>query len=435
MSALLGLALVAAAPVTLTSVAYSADRPTIAVVGMHHQGFDVDQQARAIRLLVRAIEDTGDFEPLDADDVGLRIRGRERVIVEEGLLDVAIEKLYAGKGLYHQASPDGALPTLQAAVGDFLRAMPATNTVTALWEAWVYIGTCHLYASEPNPEAARVAFQNAAALLPQRPLNAALFPPNVVEAYERERTYLSLFPVRLEIDTDSPATVWVDGVEHGSAPVSVTGLVPGEHHVVARGQGTLGYAIVGVDVPEEQGGAPQSARPETIKDVKVSMRRPLLGQAADSRVGRSQQTSSLYHALANRSADIDYVLMVGVDATTLFLQLLDARTEALSKTLELDRMDALDPALHAVEELPRLLELIGDGARLTATIGAAAPLDVGANSQLALLLLQPTDYVLDPPRASLKRRRRNRVIGVVTGFVLAGAGATAGFVYLANQNN
>ena len=388
---------------------------------MHEAGRAQFDQDVIVRDLVRTLESTKRFDALGPDEVAQRIAGRERVIVEEGLLEVAVEKLHTGKGLYHQGLPDEALATLQAAVGDFMRAMPATNTVSDLWEAWVYIGTCHLQHDPPATTAARIAFQNAASLLPQRPLNPALFPPDVVEAYETERHYLHLFPLILDVRADGPATIWIDGVEHGRAPTRVEGLVPGEHHVVARGEGTLGYALATSTAPELVAGSPPaSPRPPTFGEARLSLRLPVLGQALDSRVGRSQQTAALYLALANRAAGLDFVLLVGADEGVVHLQLLDARNESLSEPLSLPHTG--DPGATAVAGLERLLDLVGEDTRLVRTVGAAVPLDVGANSRLAALLLLPQDFGSAPYQRA-RRRRRGVVAGVSAALAVVAAGA------------
>lgn len=421
----------ALAILTLCSVAHSADRPTVAVVGVHQPGTGRDAQDEAIRALVRVIDEAKDFDALDASDVALRILGREQVVVEEGLLEGAVEKLNAGKGLYHHASPDAALLTLQTAAGEFMRAMPATNTVSGLWETWVYIGTCNLQSERPNRATARLAFQNAAALFPQRPLNSALFPPNVVEAYEQERAFLSQFPVSLEVKTDGPATVWVDGVKRGRAPVKVEGLLPGDHYVVARGDGTLGYDIVSTQVPDLDDAPETGIRPPTLVDARVSMRLPILGQASDSVLGRSQQTASLYMALGKRAFDVDYVLLAGVDDKKLYLQLLDARTESLSETLELPYTDRADDEI--TEAVPQLLAMVGPRDFLIRTSGTAAPLDVGANSRLAQMLLLPQESPI-PKQGNRNRKKKRGLAAAVIGAVVVSAAAAGSFVYVATQN-
>lgn len=398
---------------------------------MHQPGVGREAQDEAIRAIAKAVEETGDFDALDADDVALRIRGREQVIVEEGLLDGAVEKLDAGKGLYHHASPEAALLTLQTAAGEFMRAMPATNTASGLWETWVYIGTCNLQSRDPNEETARLAFQNAAALFPLRPLNPALFPPNVVRAYEAERTFLARFPVTIEVRTDGPATVWVDGVKRGKAPVKVEGLLPGEHYIVARGEGTLGYDIVTTDVPARSDVPESGERPPTLVDSRLSMRLPILGQASDSQLGRSQQTSALYLSLGKRATDVDYVMIVGVDDDQLFLQLLDARNESMSETLKLPYDGTADDEVLAA--LPRLLGMVGPRDFLVATSGTAAPLDVGANSRLAQMLLLPQELVMPGPNGRIRKKRRG-VAAAVIGAVVVSAAATGSFVFFATRN-
>ncbi|MBX2796640.1 MAG: hypothetical protein KTR31_03190 [Myxococcales bacterium] len=396
-------------------------------MGMHQNGLGRPGQDRAVRAIVRVIEQDDRFEVLNPRDMGERIRGRESVIVEEGLLATAAAALNTGKGLYNQGAPEDALLSLEAAVADFLRAMPATNTVTDLWEAWVYIGTCHMNRETPNMEAAKAAFQNAAALVPARPLNTALFPPNVVSAYQAERAFLAGYPIDLKVTTDGPATVWVDGIERGSSPVTVSGLLPGEHYIVARGKGTQGFELVPATIPEP--GAESAGRPPRQETVRVAMRLPALGQAADSVVGRTQQTAALYQALGKRSQEVDYVLMVGVHDDTLHMQWLHGPSEALSAALEVPYADMADD--EALQAIPQMLEMIDDRGALTQSVGAAIPLDVGANSTLASMLLQP-EVNRSPTDEGNKGERRGRRRGLaigLTSLLVAGAAAAGGTYY------
>ena len=410
------------------AVALGADRPTLAVVGLHEPGRSREDQERLVRVMERTVRDAGRVTVLDPVDLKERVRGLETVIVEDGLLSSAIANLNTGKGLVNQAAPDAALLSLETSVGEFLRALPAADAVDDLWEAWVYIGMCRL-AISGSTEASAVAFQNAVALAPQRPLDAALFPPHVVEAYESERRFLSTFPMELQVTTDGPATVWVDGVERGRAPLRVDGLVPGEHYVVARGRGTQGYSIVPAAIPPRQGGV-EIVRPVTQERVRIAMRLPPRGQAADSVMARRQQAAALYEAIGRRARDVDYLLLAGVESGRLLLQLHDARRGLFSSAVEVPVGDDVEEALRPA--LTNLVAMIDEEGRLRSTAGAAVPLLVSANPLLAELLVKPSLEALPGPAVADAGRRGQERRGrgwVGVGVGVLGAAIAGGTVY------
>ncbi|HHO54443.1 MAG TPA: hypothetical protein ENK18_27125 [Deltaproteobacteria bacterium] len=416
--------------VTLSLPAYSADRPTIGIVGMHQAGLGSDGQLRAVNAITRAIEQTNRFTALRPEGVAVRIQGREAVIVEEGLSAIALEQLNTGKALYNQAAPEDAIPILESAIVSFRRVMPAINTVTELWEAWLYLGMSQLQRDEPDPDAAALALSNAVTLAPTRPLNDALFPPNVVGFYEQQRAFLSANPVNLSVQADGPATVWIDGIERGKAPLTVEGLLPGEHYVVAQGKGTQGSALLSLKIPERPTDGALIPRPPRQSEVEIPMRLPTLGNPSDQPAIRAQQTQALYQALGDRSEDIDYLLLVGVDQGSLYLQLLDTASEALSRSIVLPYSgDATDEAEQSV---PLLLNLIDAQGALTATEGAAAPLDVSANSELALMLLQPAPPG-DVAGAGGTRRGKPLLVFGLTSLAVTAAAAGGGAYWLSSR--
>lgn len=416
--------------VTLSLPAHSADRPTIGIVGMHQAGLGSDGQLRAVNAITRAIEETGRFVALPPEGVAARIQGREAVIVEEGLSAIALEQLNTGKALYNQAAPEDAIPILESAIVSFQRVMPATNTVTDLWEAWVYLGMSQLQRDEPDPDAAAVAMGNAVALAPARPLNDALFPPNVVGFYEQQRAFLSANPVNLTLQSDGPATVWLDGIERGKTPLTVEGVLPGEHHAVAQGKGTQGSVLVSLEIPERPTDGALIPRPPRQTEIEIPMRLPTLGNPAEQQAIRTQQIQALYQSLGDRSDGIDFLLLVGVDQGSLYLQLLDTASEALSRSIALPYSgDATD---EAEQSLPLLLNLIDAQGALTATDGTAAPLDVSANSELAMMLLQPAPISSSTTTGGTRRGKPVLVFGL-TSLVVTAAAAGGGVYWLSTR--
>lgn len=410
--------------------AFAAEVPTVAVVGIHQAELDEAAQAAAAAGLAAAIEGTGRFDALLPDEVAAAIRGREKVILEEALLGSARASLTNGRNAYNQASFQDAVAALELAIEAFRRGIAATNTTEELWEAWVVLGTSKLQLDEPDEAGAKDAFRNALALSPSKPLNPALYPPFVVEAFDAVKAESEASVFTLQAFTDGPAKVWVDGVERGQAPATVDGLLPGEHHVVARGEGTQGYTRV--VVPPLEAGAEPAPRSE---QARLSLKAPSLGEASTSTAGRSGQIDALYNSLGNRAEGVDLVLLAGVDGSLLHLQLLDPDTDLFSKAMEIPFADRADD--EAIQTVPLLMNVVGKDGSFTATAATAAPLSVGTNAELALLLTQPR-----APAPVVggggggnddgKKSKTPLVLGIVGGVVAAAAGGTG--IWFATRN-
>jgi tetratricopeptide (TPR) repeat protein len=427
-AALSGLVLSTANP------AAAAEVPNLAVVGLHQESLTAEDQERAIAGLVEAIDATERFEALGPDRVAGFIRGRERIILEESLLSAAEASLLEGKNKYNEALPDEAVPLLQEAIDAYRLGIAATNTTKDLWEAWVYLGTSHL--SLEQAAEARAAFINAVALNPDREPNPALFPPAVQQAYEAARTELRAAPVKLAIQADGPATVWVDGEEVGKSPVQIE-VLPGEHHVVARGEGTQAYSRVDIEVPDPAtapGAEPEGAEPST-QGVRLAMKPPELGEPSASELGRSRQIGQLYTALGTRAVGLDLILVAGTDGGNLHLQLYHPATEAFSQAMEIPYVDDADD--EAIQGVGLLLNRVDADGNLSQTSPNAAPLDIGANAELALLLTQPRDPIAtrggggSGEGGSGGKAGAGVILGIVGGVVAAGAAGTG--IYFATQ--
>jgi hypothetical protein len=266
--------------------------PTVAVVGLHQASLDAADQDRAIAALVKAIEATGRFDARDLNQVAAAVRGRERVVLEEGLLKTARQSLSNGRTAAAQANWDEARSWLTAAVQDFERVIPGANSTDELWEAHVLIGATWVQQDAPDEAAARAAFGSAVALNPQRPIDPAQYPPSVTDLYgavQQERTAQAA-----TVSFTGRGTLWVDGTEHGALPTDVPGLVPGAHHALARGDGAQAY--VRFDVP-------------VAGPVDLPAGAPSLGAPAEGTAARAAQTSALYTALGKRSEGLQYVLV------------------------------------------------------------------------------------------------------------------------------
>jgi hypothetical protein len=415
---------------TLLALAWPAAAsaaPTVAVVGIHQASLDDADQQRAVAGIVNAIEANGRFDALAPPEVATALSGRETVVLEEGLLALPEDKLASGKNAYNQASWDDALAYLDEAVSAFESVFQGANNADDLWETQVYRGSCNLLKDPPNPTAAREAFSAAIALSPSKPLNPALFPPDVIASYgslQKELT-ASKMPVQI-VSSDAMAKVWLDGIEKGSTPAVVPDVVPGAHYVVARNATGMGF--LRVDVKPTENGGPMS--------INVPLAAPSLGTASTSPVGRASQVASLYQAIGSRASGVDYVLAVGVVDTLLSVQLYDVTHKVWSRAIELPYSDESDD--EAVQAVPLLLNGVGPDGTFVATAAAPAALDIGANEELALLLtaaITPKVTSVTPvPTGPVveHKSKAGLVVGVISGLVVA-AGAGAGTYLFATR--
>ncbi|MEQ1506019.1 MAG: hypothetical protein ABMB14_27555 [Myxococcota bacterium] len=412
---------------SVSSVSSAADLPRIGVVGIHQGSLDAADQQRAVGLLITALEATGRFDALTAPELAAAIQGREDVILEEGLLSSGRQALANGKNAYNQASPDDAIASLETAIADFRSVFSGALAIDDVWESWVYLGTSQLQKDPPDEAAARSAFASAVALLPTRPLNPALYPPDVIAMFEEVRTKAGTVTVTLDVTADATATVLLDGIEKGSTPLKIPGVLPGEHFVVAHGTGTEAFARLDVSPP-----APGT---DAVQQVPLALGAPLLGEPAGSPVGRSEQVANLYAALGKRATDLDYVLVAGIVDASLSMQLFQVSTGTFSKAIDVPYVEDADD--EAVQAAALLLNAVGPSGSFVATAPAPAALDLGSNVLLSLLLdghIPPQIAVPVPVTGETvtnddgKKSKVGVVLGIVGGVVVAGAAGTGAYL-------
>ncbi len=398
--------------------AADADLPRIAVVGIHQTELTLAAQevfvARAAETITRSKAASG----LGPADVHTAIRGRETVIVEDGLLAEGRRLLADGTNLYNLAQPEEAIASLENAIASLELGVAASNTSKDLWDTWMLVGTCH-HAMD-RTDAARAAWEVAAAINPERKPSAAMFPPDVVSGYEFARTAAATGGHPIRVVAPAGHTVFVDGLERGVTPLTVPGVLPGPHHVVVRGPEGMGH--VRAVVPP--------GRDTTA--VSVTLGPPTLGQAATSAAGRGRQVAGLYQALGTRAEDVDYILLAGVDQGQLAMQLYSARAEAFSREVRVPVTGTADD--EAIGVLPLLLALLDESGQLPelARATTAAPVAVGSNPWLASALLSPptpteapVDVAQTPERESKGGKTALIVAGTAGGALLVGGGVAA----------
>lgn len=417
---------------SLASSASAAGLPTIAVVGVHQPTLDPAAQRAAVQQVVVAIEATGRFDGVPTPEVRTAILGRESVILEEGLLSGPREKLTLGRTAYNRAAWDEAITRLNEGIEGLRAVYPGVNNAEDLWEAYVYLGAAHLLREKPNEGLAKVAFGAAAALSPAKPINPALFPPNVVAAHEGIRAQLRSAKATLQVVAGPGANVWLDGVVRGPSPIEIPELVAGEHYVVARSATSDGFLRF-----------TQSNNP--TPRVELPMMNPTFGLASGTQLGRSAQMASLYEALAARSVGLDYILIAGADGQKAVLQLFDTRSRTYSQAVSVPLSgDATDEVLAA---LPDLLAGIQDDGGFASPGSAPPPIDVTTNCELALLLTERVEAAPfsgapafpgrplaeveeDKPR---KKVKAGAVIGAIAGALVVGGASAGGYLFVQSQ--
>lgn len=385
--------------ILFTSPAWAADTPVVAVVGIHQNQLDAGAQEVLHARIVESLDATGTVDALPAADVAAAIAGRESVILGDALLGEGRRFLADGTNLYNQAVPEDAIPVLEKAIEALGFGLAASNTTKELWEAWMMLGTCQHAADRPTE--ARASWQKAAALNPGRAPSPALYPPDVVAGFTAARALLDGSKRALSVSAPANATIWVDGVEQGAAPVTVADLLAGTHHVVARGDGRTGYAAIDL----QAGSVPF--------ELDVQLGAPTLGGASGTVAGRARQTAWLYRGVGQHAQGVDVLLVAGTDGSDLYLQWYLPKVDAFSTPIQIPvQGDADDEVMAALPALVAQLDASG-GLATDRTSPSAAPLAVGANSYLAALLLDPRA----PASVTVDEggRRRTGLIAAIAG--------------------
>ncbi len=402
--------------------------PTIAVVGVHQPELTEAAQTAMVQQLVEAIDTGGKADALTLQEFHASLAGREEVALREGLLGEGRRLLGEGRNLYNQAAWQDAIPVFDGAVTALERSIPGSNTTRELWEAWVYLGACHLQLDAAAE--ASSAFQAAIALSAGRQPDAAVFPPDLTTAYDAARAGLVAQATTLVIggDVGAAAAVFVDGEPAGPAPITISGVLPGKHYINLRAASGTGSAEIYVP-PPEGGAAPAPV------NLDVPLGPPSLGASEESAAARGRQNAAFYRALGGQST-ADYLLLAGVDGTTLSLQLYSRAIDAFSKVTEVPVSGTADDELIAA--IPLLLAAVSDGGGLAAgaTSPVSPPFSIGTNPIVAQLLLQPERFA--PKVAggggggSTDEKRGNGLLigGVVGGAVLVGGGVALTAVLL-----
>ncbi len=215
--------------------------------------------------------------------------------------------------------------------------------------------------------------------------------------------------------------------------------------------GDEGPAPAAPQDPPEGAPAPAVEPGAPTQQVRLQMAAPKLGSSSSTSAARSRQIGQLYTAIGTRSTGIDLILVAGVDSGNLHLQLFHPSTQAFSRSMEIPYQGDADD--EAAQTVPLLLNRVDGAGNISQTSPIAAPLDIGANSELALLLTQPTEMLVTAVDTGKKPKGRDGLVneddeqdgkgkgkgkgkgGLILGIVggVVAAGAVGGGVYLATQ--
>lgn len=391
----------------LANVAFAAV-PEMVVVGAHLPGVLGKATDDAAVRLAEALDATGKVDGLTPEEVGIRLAGRQDLILDAYALGPGRDALREGKILYDRAQPDQAIPVLEQATRLLAAGLAGSTDVSHLHDALTLLGLAQ--AGLGNEAAARQAFRQSVTLNPSRQLDAVNYPPQIVALYSEVRTAaVAEAAATLTVAAPAAAKLWVDGRQ---APLAEMTLVPGEHHVLVRGaDGSSAFQTL-------------TLAPGENKSISPALVPRAVGQAASDAAGRSRQTRDLYRSIG-QFTDRDPVLVVGVTAKNqVGLQIYSPASGNFSRALTAEAGgDPVSALLDLVPAAVAFLSETGDikSDRVSPQVIA---LDVSSNAVLDRLLFD----VPAPPTSAAARPERKGVpwyLWAGVGALAAGGGATA----------
>ncbi len=405
--------------------AQAAMAADVALVGVHDAELGADEQEALLEAMRLAVQRSGVHRALDGKAFSTLLAGREDLVLQQSVLAEGRRLVEDGRILFQQAQPEQAVDVLEACVEALREGMATTNAVRDLWEAWMLLATSHDAIGQQT--AARDAISAAFAVQPERRPDPASYPPSVLELYESERELGSEDPAELTITVDLDdveAIVSLDGRELGAAPVVVTDVVPGEHHLRVRtSDGRVGYRALDVGSDEN-------------RTVELEVGPPSLGLPAGSDGQRGQQIGALYRAIGTH-VRVDLILVGGRVDGVMQLQLFDPEVDAFTAPVVLTTVSDTAEVVGGVETLMALIGSSGQ-VRTEGGVFGPSPLDVGSNSLLASWLMAPARRsvplpIFTPESAPEPPKKRWPVYVGVAGGVVAAAVITTVAVVLAGD--
>lgn len=360
----------------LAAPALAADKPEVALVGMHVPAWDQGHNADVTEDLARALEKGGRFEVLRPDQVSARLAGREGLVLRRAFLGAGEAAYDEGRVLYQRAEFEDAMSSLSQAVALLREGMPVATDNKVLIDALLLQGLTHFSIGDDEP--ARTAFEEVVLLDPSRRLDPVNYSGPTVQFFEEVRTaVMARGTGSLQVSAGDDAQVYVDARLQGTGDVAVADLPVGEHAVLVVGAGgKRAFELVKVEAGDST-------------KVKPQLERGFLVGASTDAGDRSRKTGALYTALASY-LDADLLLLGGQTTADgeVRVQLYDQRTGTWSLSFASTGSSAEDGLLDASTGLTGFLD--ESGALLTDKITARAiPLDIEGNELLLDMLLDP----------------------------------------------
>ncbi len=388
-----------------------AGAPELVVVGVHAPGLTGDRAEEAALRLAEGLDATGKVDALTPDEVRARIAGRESLILDSFALGPGRDALREGKVLYDRAQPDQAIPVLEQAARQLAGGLAATADVRDLHDALTLLGLAH--AGLGNEDAARAAFRRSVTLDPTRQLDPVNYPPQIVALYSQVREAAAAEPPAvLNVTAPAGADVWVDGRPAAGGAASLE-LVPGEHHVLIRGEGGASWFDTVTLGPSER------------KQLSPSLQARALARTATDGAGRSRQTRDLYRSVGQYT-DRDPVLLAGVTGNgQVALQIYAPASGNFSRALTAEADG--DPVAALVDLLPAAVGFLSENGDIKSdrVSPQVVALDVSANDVLSGMILAPRAATASAAPAPVAKKGAPWYVWAGIGAVVAGGGATA----------
>lgn len=150
-------------------------------------------------------------------------------------------RLTEGRDAYLNLDLDRAIELLQGAVDDFDHSAGALESPTDLGDALLLLGASLAFNGRTR-DATRV-FTRLHVQMPHIVPDPAVFPPDVIERFEAARPRDSGAPsASITIESDPPGAIaYVDFVARGVTPVTVDGLIGGDHVVRVSRPGATAF--------------------------------------------------------------------------------------------------------------------------------------------------------------------------------------------------
>jgi hypothetical protein len=191
----------------------------------------------AARAALREVE-AADWAAADQRFLGYDDAALQHITEARRLLD-------EGSQAYLDLQLDNAIELLGRAIEEFDASQSALEDESGLGQALLYLGASYIF--NGRTRIGRRVFERLHRQMPHITPDPNEFPPEVVEQFERSAPRANDGAIHIMSDPTG-AIAYVDFVPRGLTPITVTGLVPGEHTVRLTRPGATPY-IEQPDVP------------------------------------------------------------------------------------------------------------------------------------------------------------------------------------------